>query len=192
VCAWEQVTSCTWPLDTPCPAEHGAGGDGPQHTLFASHGCLSCGPRLSLGVRLQSAAGQTLAHDFADVHCRQECGGCLGLHHAFFMTITLWGGELMRYTTSEDVVAAAINLAPQIRAARTEREKTPGAAITRPGTRRRRTLAAPSPAIHGRLGNPAADGKQRPLVPRSRCLPRLTPGVRLLKLHGRHCLKNVA
>ncbi len=38
----------------------------------------------------------------------------------------------------------------------------------------------------------AGDGLQRPLVPRSRCPPHLKPGVRLLKLHCMHCLKNVA
>jgi hypothetical protein len=31
---------------------------------------------------------------------------------------------------------------------------------------------------------PAGDGKQRPLVPRFRCLPRLTPGVRRIILRG--------
>jgi hypothetical protein len=36
--------------------------------------------------------------------------------------------------------------------------------------------SVPDPAQQGGAG----DGKQRPLVPRSRCLPRLTPGVRLL------------
>jgi len=36
----------------------------------------------------------------------------------------------------------------------------------------------------------AADALQRPL--RSRCQPRLMPGVRLLKLHCVHSLKNVA
>lgn len=38
------ATSCA------CPAEHGAGGDGPQRTLFGKCESVPCGPRLSLGV----------------------------------------------------------------------------------------------------------------------------------------------
>jgi len=33
----------------PAP-QHGAGGDGPQRTLFGECGAVRCGPRLSLGV----------------------------------------------------------------------------------------------------------------------------------------------
>ena len=38
-------------VGNPAP-QHGAGGDGPQRTLYGRRGAVRCGPRLSLGVRL--------------------------------------------------------------------------------------------------------------------------------------------
>ena len=62
------------------PAEHGAGGDGPQRTLCGRRESVPCGPRLSLGVRLLYRLSFT-SHcfcpricviDVEDIQCRPK------------------------------------------------------------------------------------------------------------------------
>ena len=52
-------------------------------------------------------------------------------------------------------------------------------------------LARQSTLRHRVAEGHAGDGKQRPLLRRSRCLPRLMLGVRLLNRQYMHCLENV-
>ena len=181
-------------VGNPAP-QHGAGGDGPQRTLYGRRGAVRCGPRLSLGVGLLRAAllpgvgqGESRACTTALCHTRRCPLGSAA--PPALPSLGVRPGPLRRSCCrtyrpvglcSLGGAARALSCVGAVVVAPGPSSRVAGVACLSPGARARRGQVVPRPvpwegavcpALRGRPVGSGCGGRGQPSVP---CSSRARP-----------------